>query len=572
MKIKLVNDNFTKDYAENYLKSKGIEDVPTYLNPPSISLQSPKALDNIQKGAEIFIDTIEAEGRILLIVDSDNDGFTSSAIIYNYIKAMDDNIEIDYLLHENKQHGLEDHIEWILENKDKYDLIIEPDAGSNDYKYHKQIIDIPCLVLDHHILESEISPNAIIINNQSSTNYKNKDLTGAGVAFQFCRYIDFLNDTYYADDLIDLAAWGIIGDMGSLISLENRYIVKKGLENIKNDFFKILIDKQSFSMKNEVTPISVAFYIVPMVNAMIRVGTMEEKKRLFEAYLDANKMVPSNKRGAKGTLELLGVESARECTNAKNRQNKIKEAAVDNLEIKIHKYDLLENKILFVRLDEDDNFPKELNGLVAMQLSAKFKKPTIVARLNDENYVKGSARGLNESALESFKDFLDSTNLFEYTAGHDNAFGISIYNENLDKLHSLANEYLKDIDFGENVYNVNFSRIAADKDIAAIADDLYDYRHLWGQNLDEPMLYVSDINLTKDDIQIIGRNNDTVKFEKFGVEYIKFFAKDLIKELEKFDNIKMEVVGKPSINEWGGRRKPQILIEDYQIENGELTF
>ena len=572
MKIKLVNDNFTKDYAENYLKSKGIEDVPTYLNPPSISLQSPKALDNIQKGAEIFIDTIEAEGRILLIVDSDNDGFTSSAIIYNYIKAMDDNIEIDYLLHENKQHGLEDHIEWILENKDKYDLIIEPDAGSNDYKYHKQIIDIPCLVLDHHILESEISPNAIIINNQSSTNYKNKDLTGAGVAFQFCRYIDFLNDTYYADDLIDLAAWGIIGDMGSLISLENRYIVKKGLENIKNDFFKILIDKQSFSMKNEVTPISVAFYIVPMVNAMIRVGTMEEKKRLFEAYLDANKMVPSNKRGAKGTLELLGVESARECTNAKNRQNKIKEAAVDNLEIKIHKYDLLENKILFVRLDEDDNFPRELNGLVAMQLSAKFKKPTIVARLNDENYIKGSARGLNESALESFKNFLDSTNLFEYTAGHDNAFGISIYNENLDKLHSLANEYLKDIDFGENVYNVNFSRIAADKDIAAIADDLYDYRHLWGQNLDEPMLYVSDINLTKDDIQIIGRNNDTVKFEKFGVEYIKFFAKDLIKELEKFDNIKMEVVGKPSINEWGGRRKPQILIEDYQIENGELTF
>lgn len=368
MKIKLVNDNFTKDYAENYLKSKGIEDVPTYLNPPSTSLQSPKALDNIQKGAEIFIDTIEAGGRILLIVDSDNDGFTSSAIIYNYIKAMDNNIEIDYLLHENKQHGLEDHIEWILENKDKYDLIIEPDAGSNDYKYHKQIIDIPCLVLDHHILESEISPNAIIINNQSSINYKNKDLTGAGVAFQFCRYIDFLNDTYYADDLIDLAAWGIIGDMGSLISLENRYITKKGLENIKNDFFKILIDKQSFSMKNEVTPISVAFYIVPMVNAMIRVGTMEEKKRLFEAYLDANKMVPSNKRGAKGTLELLGVESARECTNAKNRQNKIKEAAVDNLEIKIHKYDLLENKILFVRLDEDDNFPKELNGSIMLAL------------------------------------------------------------------------------------------------------------------------------------------------------------------------------------------------------------
>ena len=86
------------------------------------------------------------------------------------------------------------------------------------------------------------------------------------------------------------------------------------------------------------------------------------------------------------------------------------------------------------------------------------------------------------------------------------------------------------------------------------------------------MLYVSDINLTKNDIQIIGRNNDTVKFEKFGVEYIKFFAKDLIEELKQYNNLKVEIVGKPSINEWGGRRKPQILIEDYQIENGEMSF
>ena len=51
---------------------------------------------------------------------------------------MDNNIEIDYLLHEGKQHGLEDHIDWILENKDKYNLIIEPDAGSNDYEYHNK--------------------------------------------------------------------------------------------------------------------------------------------------------------------------------------------------------------------------------------------------------------------------------------------------------------------------------------------------------------------------------------------------------------------------------------------------
>jgi single-stranded-DNA-specific exonuclease len=130
-------------------------------------------------------------------------------------------------------------------------------------------------------------------------------------------------------------------------------------------------------------PISVAFYIVPLVNAMIRVGTMDEKKRLFEAFLDGDKLIPSGKRGAKGALEKAGVEAARECSNARNRQNKSLDAAIEKTEIKIHKYDLLENRVLFVRLDEDDTFPSELNGLLAMKLSAKFKRPTIVARLND---------------------------------------------------------------------------------------------------------------------------------------------------------------------------------------------
>ena len=116
-------------------------------------------------------------------------------------------------------------------------------------------------------------------------------------------------------------------------------------------------------------------------------------------------------------MELVAIESARECTNAKSRQDKLKEKIVDSLDIKIHKNGLLDNQVLFIRLDDEDEFPSELNGLVAMQLSARYNKPTIVARLNDEGYIRGSARGLNKSELKSFKDFLNSTGLFEYTAG-----------------------------------------------------------------------------------------------------------------------------------------------------------
>ena len=104
----------------------------------------------------------------------------------------------------------------------------------------------------------------------------------------------------------------------------------------------------------------------------------------------------------------------------------MKDEAVEKMEMRIAKYDLLENTILFVRLDDTDNFPPELNGLIAMQLSDRYKRPTIVARLNDEGYIRGSARGLDKSELKDFKAFLNESGFFEYAQGHANAFGCSI--------------------------------------------------------------------------------------------------------------------------------------------------
>ena len=574
MKVKLVNENFRDNYGIKLLQSKGIQDIDKYINPTKECLQNPIDLNNIEDGAKLLKTAIEKEWNILLIIDSDNDGFTSAAIIYQYIKKLNNNINIKYLLHSGKQHGLEDHIDYVLECSDEIDMIILPDSSSNDFIYHEQLKEknIPCLILDHHITDEEISSNAIIINNQLSQNYKNKELTGAGITWQFCRFCDNYFNVNFSKELIDLAAWGIIGDMGSLLEIENRYIIKNGLENINNYFFKVLIEKQSYSMGGEITPITVAFYIVPLINAMIRVGTMEEKERLFMAFIDGHQMVPCNKRGAKGTFEEVAVESARECTNARTRQNKIKDETVQKLEMKIHKNGLLDNKVLFVRLEEDDQFPAVLNGLVAMQLSAKFKKPTIVARLNNEGYDRGSMRGLNQSELVSFKDFLEQSGYFEYVSGHDNAAGASIRDKDLADFHKYANEALKDIDFGENVYEVNFIRTAAEKDISNIIFDLDQYRYLYGQNIDEPLIYISDINLTKNDIQIIGKNADTVKFEKFGITYIKFHAKDLINELGMYNEMRVELVGRPNVNEWMGNYTPQIMIEDLEVFDSALDF
>ena len=587
MKTRLVNENFKERYTEQLLMSRGIADVSKYYEPTEEALQSPCDLENIGEAAMLLEEVIKSGEKILIVVDSDNDGFTSATIMYNYLKDLAPEQEIDYVLHDGKQHGLQDHINGLMDEGRKYGLIILPDSSSNDYVYHEQLkeINTPVLVLDHHITDTQLSDNAIVVNNQLSPMYKNKELTGAGVVYQFCRYLDwyFKSDNTNADKYMDLAAWGIIGDMGSMLEMENRYIVREGLKHINNKLLEALMEKQAYSITgvmsasrqqivDALNPISVAFYIVPLVNAMIRVGTLAEKTRLFEAFLDGDKMIPSGKRGAKGTLDKAGVEAARECSNARNRQNKTLEEAVFSIEAKIHKYGLLENRILFVRLDDDDVFPAELNGLVAMKLCAKFKRPTIVARLNKEGYNRGSMRGMNQSELTSFKDFLERSSLFEEVAGHDNAAGVSIPNADLAKFHKWANEALVDIDFGENCYDVNFERIAADEDLRDLILDIGAHNGIWGQQNDEPLIHVTDINITLNDVKIMGKTQDTVKIEKFGISYMKFRAKDLIEELHKYPQMKLEVVGRANVNHWAGNVIPQIFIEDIEVKNGALGF
>lgn len=186
MKWNLVNENFKNNYCENLLKSRGVKDIEVFLNPNLSCVNSPSLLSNINQGAELLYNVLQNDAsKILIIVDSDCDGYTSSTIIYNYIEDVAPNADVNYWLHEHKEHGLEDHIEKLIETNVKYSLIILPDSSSNDFQYHESLkeINTPVLVLDHHITDVKLSDNAIVINNQLSEHYTNKHLTGAGVVY-----------------------------------------------------------------------------------------------------------------------------------------------------------------------------------------------------------------------------------------------------------------------------------------------------------------------------------------------------------------------------------------------------
>jgi single-stranded-DNA-specific exonuclease len=109
-------------------------------------------------------------------------------------------------------------------------------------------------------------------------------------------------------------------------------------------------------------------------------------------------------------------------------------------------------------------------------------------------------------------------------------------------------------------------------DLADLVNDIGNNDFIWSQQNDAPKIHVTDINLRKSDIQVIGKTGNTVKFEKNGITYIQFFANDLIEDLNNYDDIKLEIVGTAKLNEWGGRVTKQIIIKDYEVKNGECEF
>ena len=89
----------------------------------------------------------------------------------------------------------------------------------------------------------------------------------------------------------------------------------------------------------------------------------------------------------------------------------------------------------------------------------------------------------------------------------------------------------------------------------------------------EPVIAVKDLVVRASDVQVIGKNKDTLKISKNGITYIKFFAKDLINEISKYNEMQLTIVGTANVNEWMGNVTPQLFIKEIDIkEITDLSF
>lgn len=553
--------------VEQVLFNRGIdpENVEHYLNTTDEDILNPQMIMNVAEGAKVLVKHIAQGDKVLIQIDSDCDGYTSAAALINYLNRLFPGFvqsNVYYRIHTGKQHGI------LLETiPDDVKLVIAPDSSSNDYDEHQQLKSkgVDVLVIDHHEAD-KISEDAVIINNQLC-DYPTKSLSGVGMVYKFCSYMDELLNVDYADDYLDLVALGMVADMMDLRDFETRHLITRGLENIRNPYFKGMVDKQAYSLKGEITPIGVAFYIAPYVNATIRMGTQEEKLMLFESMLDYRgyELVPSTKRGCKGQQETRVEQACRNCTNIKNRQTKARDAALENIERIIKEKNLLENKILVVKLDTFAA-DRNLTGLIANQLMAKYQRPVLLLNKTADGW-EGSGRGYDKSKFDNLREFLKESDLVMYAEGHANALGVGITDEAFKTFIEYSNRELAEFDFTP-CYKVDFIFNGADfrgKDIVEIAE----LKSLWGQGVDEPFVAIEHINVYAGNVVLMSPDKSpTLKITlPNGTSLIKF--KSSQEEYEKLRSetgcITINVVGKCERNVWNGTVTPQIIIEDYEI-------
>lgn len=380
----------------------------------------------MEEAAAIVHDTISCMGETLIIQDPDVDGYTSTSVIYNYLYDIAPQFVeecVHVLGHSGKQHGLSDLVDKIKEIDAciGLSLILIPDAATNDAEQCRELAeeyDTQIVILDHH--ESDIeNPYATIVNPQMC-DYPNKSLVGAGVTWQFCRAYDELFGKRSANKFMDLCALGQIGDMSDYRNKEVRAIVRLGLENIQNKFFEAFIQKNDYSIQNRngLNYLSLAFAVVPWINAICRSGTSEEKETVRLALMNnrCEDVIESSKRGAFGTKVPVYEEAILACERAKRRQTKEQDEAMGYFENQIAENDLTQNAMLFL-IDYDDIVRPEIKGLLANRIQAEYQHPTAVISENEKGELTGSIRNYGLSVNQDLKGTLESTGLEVRVAG-----------------------------------------------------------------------------------------------------------------------------------------------------------
>lgn len=532
-------------------------------------------MKDMEKGIGIIKEAIEKNKKIIIYGDYDCDGVVSTVVLYKTLKKCGANFSYHIPNREEEGYGMNsDRIKKL--NEEGYEVILTCDNGISAFEEVKlaKELGMEVVITDHHdiplkklgdeeMIQMIPMADAVINPKRPECKYPFKSLCGAGVALKFaqCLYEKLKIDNREYEKLIEYVSISTVCDVVDLLD-ENRVIVKKGLEllNSTNNMGIQELKKVVELEDKQINEYHLGFVIGPCINATGRLET---------ADLSVELLITEDRNRAK--------ELAKELYNLNSRRQELTKESSERVIEKVEKEKLPSEKVIVVY---DENIHESIAGIVAGRVKERFNLPCIVITKGKE-MPKGSARSIE--GYNMFEELSNCKELLSKFGGHPMAAGLSLEEENIEKLRKKLNNNCK----LTNEDIIPIVRIDSPLPLEYLDEELVELiegLRPFGKGNPSPLFAVKNVNVNrmwlmgKDknflklrcEIQGKNLNIDGISFDKFidfKEEYTKKFGEaEFLKACDSsYINIKMDIIYYPNINEFNGKKNIQLMIKNLRI-------
>jgi single-stranded-DNA-specific exonuclease len=502
-----------------------VDSVEQFIASDYAGLDDPYALNDLEKGVNIFCEAVKNKGTIGIFGDYDVDGVVSAAMLKEMCNSVGAKSKI--FLSSRFRHGYGLNPVVVQGMKDKFgdnppDVLFVADCGINN---EEEILALKeygiknVIIIDHH----EIDAPKLTKSAEAVINWhigESQEMCAAGEVFQFIRGLRKKTNRINPAEFLTYAAIATVADASPVVG-NNRIIIKHGFQKGALDgaaaaglitfASSIVGEGRSLNQKD------VAFRLAPRINAA---------GRMYESDVAFGLLTEQDPNMAKKILKVLeGYNDDR-----KKVQKRVDVEATEMVEADRDKYS---HGILVYNKD----WHIGIVGIVAARLVDKYGVPTMVFGSSDGVF-KGSARTIN--GIDVLSVMRECSDLFVGFGGHAMAAGATLKDEMAEpdsKAAEMFNEACKK-KFSDdvqpepiNLYDASLKASSVGTATAQMLQDrLYPYCN---QNNPEPVFLLSNVLITRAEL----REGATWKMIKFWCE------KDGEEIRQPFTSFSLEVGG-----------------------------
>jgi len=418
------------------LASRGVDlqTVRDFLDPTLKALfPDPSTFADMDRAAHLLLDAVEDGRPTVVFADYDVDGATSAALLVRWFRAMGRELGVYVPDREREGYGPTPAVFRKLKAQGAA-LVVTVDCGAAAELALATAaeIDLPVVVIDHHMMRATPPPAAALVNpNRADCRSGQGNLAAAGVVFVLLAALNrearrrgLFDGERREPDLrqwLDLAALGAVCDVTRLTGF-NRALTSQGLRVLsswRNPGLRALADVAVTG--GEATTFHAGFVLGPRINAGGRIGRADVGARLLSTD------DPEEARAL--AAELDGFNELRKGIEAET----LAEAE--------RQLDRASDSPVLIAAGE--GWRPGVVGIVAGRLRERHRRPVIIIGIDPETGIgKGSGRSQPGVNLGLGVQAAFDAGLLLAGGGHAMAAGLTIEASRIDELRRFLNARL----------------------------------------------------------------------------------------------------------------------------------